>query len=116
MGNDMSDANACNQFADDLAQLALGALSGRERADVIDHLESCPECAAELEGLSVAADTLLLLAPQATPPAGFANRVAAAMTQGRERHRPLSRRLVALAAAALIALGVGIGAIVTRPS
>jgi len=116
MDTGMSDAGACAAFGDDLAQLALGTLSGRERANVIDHVQGCVECAAELEGLSIAADALLLLAPEATPPNGFDQRVLSAMAQGRERHRPLSRRIMAVAAIALVALGVGIGSVVTRPA
>src|ERR1700735_5173676 len=115
MGTDMSSSGACEAFADDLAQLALGTLSGRERADVIDHLEGCAECSAELETLSVAADTLLLLAPEATPPIGFDSRVVAAMSERRERRRPIPQRILAVAAVALIALGVGIGALLARP-
>jgi hypothetical protein len=114
MGTNMSDTNPCDAISNDLAQLALGTLSGRERADVLDHLERCPECAADLESLSVAADALLLLAPEATPPVGFDRRVVASMTQGRERRHSISQRIVALAAVALVALGIGVGALVTR--
>ncbi|HWD24722.1 MAG TPA: zf-HC2 domain-containing protein, partial [Acidimicrobiales bacterium] len=85
----MADAGSCNPFRDDLAEFALGTLSGRQRAGVIDHLERCVECSAELEGLSIAADSLLLIAPEATPPAGFDQRVLSGMTGGRDRHGPL---------------------------
>jgi hypothetical protein len=105
---------ACDRFADDLALLALGTLAGRERAEILDHVEQCAECAAELEGLSATADALLLLAPEATPPAGFDRRVTALMTGSGERRRVLPRRVSALAAAVLVALGVGIGTIVIR--
>jgi hypothetical protein len=106
----------CGRYADDLALLALGTLAGRPRAEILDHIERCAECAAELEGLSAGADALLLLAPEATPPAGFDRRTIASMTGGGERRRSIPTRLAALAAAALFALGVGIGigAIVTR--
>jgi hypothetical protein len=111
----MSQTDRCGEFADDLALLALGTLAGRERASVIDHLESCPACSAELEGLSVAADALLLLAPEATPPAGFDQRAVAAMRQGRDHRRSRPRMLAAAAAiVAVLGLGVGLGAVVTR--
>lgn len=114
MGTYLNDPDTCVPFRDDLAEFALGTLSGRARADVIDHLERCAECAAELESLSAAADALLLVAPEATPPAGFDEHALVGMTGRRDRHRSSSARVLALAAGVLIALGVGIGAIVTR--
>jgi anti-sigma-K factor RskA len=43
--------SAHEQFADDLALLALGALKGDERVAVEKHLEGCPACRRELERL-----------------------------------------------------------------
>jgi anti-sigma-K factor RskA len=43
--------SAHEQFADDLALLALGALQGDERVAVEKHLEGCPACRRELERL-----------------------------------------------------------------
>jgi hypothetical protein len=112
-----ANSDPCETFRDDLALLALGTLSGRDRADVIDHVEGCPECAAELEGLSVAADALLLLAPEATPPLGFDQRTVVAMDQGRNRRWSQPRRIAAVAAlVAAVGLGVGLGTLVSRPS
>ena len=59
------------QYADDLAELALGVLTGRERARALSHVESCPRCADELEQLSRAADTVVQVAPEVEPPMGF---------------------------------------------
>jgi len=60
---------------DDLIEFALATLSGRSRALVLDHLETCAHCTAESEALADAADTLLWLAPEAEPPLGFETRV-----------------------------------------
>ena len=62
---------ACAAISDDLAELALGTLTGRERVVALSHLESCARCSAEAEELSAAADQLLHLAPSAEPPVGF---------------------------------------------
>jgi hypothetical protein len=73
MGTDMGDflPPACAAVTDDLAELALGTLTGRERVVALSHLESCARCSAEVEELSAAADQLLQLAPSAEPPVGF---------------------------------------------
>ena len=42
----------CRRHADNLPELALGVLTGRERAEALSHVESCPRCADELEQLS----------------------------------------------------------------
>jgi hypothetical protein len=56
---------------DSMAELALGILSGRERAAALVHLERCTTCQAETASLSVVADALLLAGPLADPPVGF---------------------------------------------
>jgi len=43
--------SAHEQYADDLALHALGALEGEERAALEKHLETCPECRLELDQL-----------------------------------------------------------------
>ena len=62
------------QYTDDLAELALGVLTGRERSRALSHVESCPRCSEELELLSRAADALVAVAPEAEPPLGFETR------------------------------------------
>ena len=52
-------------------ELALGLLTGEERAAALAHLESCPACRAEVASLSAVADELVLLAPIVEPPPGF---------------------------------------------
>ena len=121
----------CADINDDLAGLATGTLTGRRRADVLDHLETCPACAAELDELSAAADALMTLVPEAEPPEQFAERTVALMRDpgGADRDRPAAirpmptrrpwatrpaaRRVLAAAAVVVaLALGVGIGGLV----
>ena len=43
----MSDLNkqmGCDEFADAAAELALGVLTGRDRAKAIAHLDQCDAC------------------------------------------------------------------------
>lgn len=108
----------CAAVGDDLTALALGTLSGRERATVVGHLERCPDCAAELEELSAAADALLTVVPEEAPPDGFAARTVALMggrpdpragVVARTGRRPARWRVAAVAAAVVVALGIGLG-------
>lgn len=114
----------CALFDSMAAELALGSLAGADRSRALAHLEGCDECRQLLDELSVAADALLLAAPEADPPAGFEVR-----WLGRIRDdspvvapelRPAARRraarrwsrattLVAAAASALVLAGAGVG-------
>ena len=109
-----SRGSDCDALHDDLAVLAIGALTGHDRARVLAHLEGCPPCAAELEELAATADGLTALIPEATPPEGFSDRAMAMIrAEHSAPHRPFVRRLAAVAAVvALLALGGGVGAIV----
>jgi hypothetical protein len=102
---------------DDLIEFALGTLSGRSRALVLDHLETCAHCTAESEALADAADTLLWLAPEAEPPLGFETRVIERF-RGTGAGRQIDRRrrlsLFAVAALLVAVMGVGIGAVATQ--
>lgn len=88
-------------------ELALGVLSGRERAQAVAHLQDCPSCEQHVRELSVIGDRLVLLAPSAEPPVGFEQRVLDRLGLP-ERRRPWRRRWVA-AAALLLALGLAAG-------
>jgi hypothetical protein len=72
----MNDPEAASheRFEADLAELAAGVLERREEAALLDHLASCPNCAAEFEQLASAANSLLLLVFEIEPPAGLESR------------------------------------------
>ncbi len=109
-------SSECAAMRDDLNEFALGTLSGRGRALVLDHLETCAHCTAESEALAEAADTLLWLAPEAEPPLGFETRVIERF-RGTGNVRPIDRRrrlsLFAVAALLVVVFGVGIGVVAT---
>jgi anti-sigma-K factor RskA len=119
------DRPGCAQVREIAPDVALGLLTGEERAEALAHLEGCEACRAEVASLAVAADEVLLAAPEATPPAGFDARVLAALATQRgaaERdetaivparpHRRRRRAWVGAAAAAVLALVVGLAALV----
>ncbi|MGD0749165.1 MAG: zf-HC2 domain-containing protein [Acidimicrobiales bacterium] len=113
MSEDDVRASGCDPFTDDLAELALGVLTGRERAQALSHVESCPRCAEELEQLSRVADTVVQAAPDVDPPMGFEVRLfermgVADVRPHRQRLRP-SVWVPAVAAVAAAALALGLG-------
>jgi len=76
----MSEQNemmGCEEFASVAAELALGVLTGRERAQALAHLDRCDACRAEVRQLTLTGEELLGLLPSAEPPAGFETRVLA---------------------------------------
>jgi hypothetical protein len=120
----MSEDNhtwGCEEHSAELAELALGVLTGRERARALAHVENCPHCADELEQLSRAADTVLQAAPDAEPPMGFEVRLFDRMGVTNLSHREHRRRWaprwvhagVTAMAAAVVALGIGLGVTLT---
>jgi anti-sigma-K factor RskA len=72
---DGMDDMSCDEFAEVAAELALGVLTGRERAQALAHLDGCESCREQVRELSMAGDELLALLPPAEPPAGFESRV-----------------------------------------
>jgi len=80
------DCQFVHAFAEDLA---LGVLTGEERAAALDHLEECHACRAEIATLTDVADAVLLLAPAAAPDVAFERRVLdrLASAQGNDRTR-----------------------------
>jgi len=121
----------CAVFQDAAAELALGILTGPDRAAALKHMERCASCQAEAASLAVAADRLLDLIPARGAPDGFESRMAAAFRQSvpgqaarRQRGKAACRRLAgwrrrywvaAAAAAAAGALGLGLNQIGARP-
>jgi hypothetical protein len=118
----MSDDNVacgpeCARYAEEIAELALGISTGRRRAQALAHIETCPRCHAEVEQLSLAADSLLEVVPGVEPPLGFEvrlmDRFQAGLLprRGGRRQWFVLRPSLALAGLALlVALGVGVGA------
>ncbi len=73
----MSELNemGCREFSDAAAELALGVLTGRERAQALAHLDHCASCREEVRQLTATGEGLLGLLPSVEPPAGFEARV-----------------------------------------
>jgi hypothetical protein len=65
------DPQPCDAYSENLAELALGILTGRARAATLAHVDSCAHCAEELEQLSRAADAVVSVAPELEPTVGF---------------------------------------------
>jgi len=72
--DDMDDMS-CDEFAGVAAELALGVLTGRERAAALAHLDGCESCREQVRELIMVQDELLALLPAQEPPAGFESRV-----------------------------------------
>ena len=73
----MSELNSmsCAEFSDSAAELALGVLTGRERAEALAHLDYCEACREHVRQLTATGEQMLGLLPTAEPPAGFETRV-----------------------------------------
>jgi hypothetical protein len=86
----------CGGFSDVAAELALGVLTGRERADALAHLETCDSCREMVRQLAIAGEELVELIPAVEPSAGFETRVMAriGIDTGRvhRTHRRVGRR------------------------
>ncbi|HZC98903.1 MAG TPA: zf-HC2 domain-containing protein [Actinomycetes bacterium] len=97
----MTDSLGCHQVREVAPELALGVLTGQERAAALHHLAGCASCRRHVAELAEVVDELLLLAPSREPPVGFESRVVGRLT-GRP---PTARRrwLAAIAAAAALA-------------
>jgi len=133
----------CGGFAEMRAELALGVLTGHERAEALAHLSRCAACQANVRRLTMTGEQLLRLLPAREPPLGFETRVlerlslaalspAAAsrmsLTGGRlrfgrepgEGQPGRARRVLAAAAVTLAAVsalgGWGIGAATSSPA
>jgi hypothetical protein len=65
----------CDGFADVTAELALGVLTGRERAEALAHLDRCAACQENVRRLTVTGEGLVRLLPAVEPPPGFETRV-----------------------------------------
>lgn len=99
-----NDIHSHDKFRDDLAEYTLGVLDGRARSDLIAHVNSCEECAAQLIELTTVADALLYVAPGAEPPAGFESRVMERIRQSKPTvlQQPRRARAILSLAAAVV--------------
>lgn len=100
---------ACERLRERGAELALGVLPARERAEAVAHLDGCAECREYVEQLTAAGDGLLGLLPEAEPPVGFESRVVAALAPAPPPRRLRWRRSRLAAAAVAAALACGFG-------
>ncbi len=121
----MSELNgmSCAEFHDSAAELALGVLTGRERAEALAHLDYCEACREHVRSLTVTSEKMLSLLPTAEPPAGFETRVMdrlglaapASEPLRHRRRRPAwghgfsPRRALAAAAVVVALLGAALG-------
>lgn len=118
----MAEDLSCTQLHQAGAELALGVLSGRERAEATAHLDRCADCREYIGQLARVGDGLLGLLPGSEPPAGFETRVvrrlarARAARDGRDAARGFGARYGALrkgvwlrVASALAVLALGFG-------
>src|SRR5215510_1948468 len=118
-----ADVNDHEIWRERAAVYALDALTGEERSEFETHLQSCVECAAELNTLRPAAAALSRTVPQLDPPPELLDRVmSSALGETRapavtsppakassrvEPHKTSSLRWLPVAAMLLLAVGLG---------
>jgi hypothetical protein len=90
----------CPEVRELAPEIALGIVSGPQRADALQHASECGPCRVLVGELAEAADALPLLAAEAEPPPGFEQRVLSALKAPRWRKRRRVAAAVAVAAAA----------------
>ncbi|MEO9181068.1 MAG: zf-HC2 domain-containing protein [Acidimicrobiales bacterium] len=107
---------AHDDYRDALAEFALGILDGRQRAGLLAHITTCPECAQNVRELADASDALLHVPLSAEPPLGFESRFIDRIRSSQpEMSRWTLRAWTSLAAAAvLVAVSFGIGGTLDR--
>jgi anti-sigma factor RsiW len=67
----------CDEMEELAPELALGTLTGPERAEAVEHLASCPDCQRRVTELAQVVDSLLVLAPEDDPSPDLEARVLA---------------------------------------
>ena len=98
----MSSHLSCEEARELAPELALGTISGDDRAKLIRHIGSCPRCRRFVEELTQISDSVLLLAPEHEPPAGFESAVLEQFKTKMVRRK----RAPWLVAASLVAIAV----------
>jgi hypothetical protein len=104
-----SDSAACDRFRELAPEIALGLLTGHERAAALAHLQDCPACSQHTAALGAVHDRLRALIPPAEPPVGFEQRVLDRIGVTRPRPVGTSRWVRAAAAAAVVLAAFGGG-------
>jgi hypothetical protein len=101
-------ALTCAQAREFAPELALGILSGAERAEVVLHVDGCARCRAVVADLTEVADAIPALAPDAEPPRGFESRLLRRLDEGerRTRRRWITAAAVVAAAATIVSVTV----------
>jgi Putative zinc-finger len=113
-----SDLHSHDDFQGELAEFALGILEGRARAELLTHVETCPDCAERLQELSATADLLMYVPVGVEPPLGFESGIIERIRQSQtvpSRWRPRGWQMLA-AAAAVVAVSFGLGWTVNHAS
>jgi len=70
------------QYREDLALYAVGALTPEENKDLALHLAECPSCREELQGLQAAAAQIVLAVEPVRPPSAFRDQLLATFEVG----------------------------------
>jgi hypothetical protein len=111
----MNAEMGCEQVRELAPEVALGIAEGQQRDAALRHLSGCAGCRRLVSELSSVGDELLLLAPVKEPPPGFESRVLGRVDQPPSRRwlRPLAPRwrVVAVAAALVLAVALGGGSV-----
>lgn len=94
-------------LTDITAELALGALTGRQRARATAHLEKCGACRTQVQDMTATGTRLLELLPEHQPPAGFDTRVMGRLPLTVQRRRRRTRTMLT-AAAGTVAVAAGL--------
>jgi hypothetical protein len=102
----------CSEMDALAPELALGTLTGSERAEAVGHLASCAECRQRVAELAQVIDSMLVLAPEEEPSRDFEAQVLArtvgAPPDGADHARPSGRRRLVVAGSLAAALVAGI--------
>jgi hypothetical protein len=85
------DSMNCAELTDVAAELALGVLTGRERAIAVAHLDECDACREHVRQLATTGEGLVGLLPSLEPPPGFETRVLTRLGLAVPATRPTSR-------------------------
>jgi len=89
-------------------EAAVGLASGTERAELLEHLDSCDRCRTLVLELAEVADALVVAGPDAEPPPGFEQRVLAQLGAPRQPHRwPVLVGSIAAALLLVVAFALG---------